>query len=164
MNSTSALAWHYTTEDRVEPIMQSGAIEPAISGVPAHERPIVWFSRNAVWEPTANKGLVDIESGIQRTATLKEMKSMFGLFRFGARSDDLLRWPDLVRAAGIRTATARRLERVGRLCGALPSDWQGQVGRVTLDRIVTMERMVDGKWQPAEGAISIAPLRSEVSV
>lgn len=63
------VVWHYTTFSRLTRILLTGEIRPASAGVPEGERPIVWFSRNPVWEETATPEILDRRSGRMHKAT-----------------------------------------------------------------------------------------------
>ena len=67
------LAYHYTTLSCAEAINYAGEILPATKYVPAHEQPVVWFSRNPVWEATAGKGYTGPGQLTPRTLTFREM-------------------------------------------------------------------------------------------
>lgn len=103
--------WHYTIGDRLARIMLDGAIRPATANIAPGERPVVWFSANAVWEPTATKGLRGPD-GLVRTIDKDEL----------ARHDALARIEvplevapyglgDFIRLSGVSPTTAERLAR-----------------------------------------------------
>lgn len=152
------IAYHYTIGTRADGIFASGEIRPATECVPSHELPVVWFSRNDKWEPTASKGITNGRT--QRTATMREM-ALFGngLFRFGVDAETLIPWRHLLAAAGIRSGTVRRLERAGRKSGALPSDWFGNIGAVPMTRVVRVEQFCDGLWLPIFGMYTFTPMK-----
>ncbi len=57
-NSTGAdppVVFHYTTGLKLKQIINSGCIRPSTAQVPAHEKPVAWFSTSPDWEPTATK-------------------------------------------------------------------------------------------------------------
>ncbi len=142
------IAWHYTTGHRAIDIVKDGFINPATCNVAPHEIPVVWFSLHQVWEPTARKGLIDKTTGKKVIATVRQMDTYCGgLYRFGVEINRLVRWCDLSRLAGIRTATAEKLARAGRKLGATPSDWFGTVEKIALDGDVRIERRTDGAWK-----------------
>lgn len=143
----SRAVFHYTTGDRARDIAAYGAILPATACIGAQEHPVVWFSAAQTWEPTATKMLADARGRPVRRATMAEMDRMAGgLFRFARSSDGLVPWPDLARAARIHTGMARRMEKAGREIGALPSDWYGHLGPVSLSQVASIERFQGGRW------------------
>ncbi len=94
-------------------------IRGAAAGVPAGERPLVWFSSRQLWEPTATKGIV--VNGVRRDATMQEMMAERGLWRFGISVSELLPWKALREQGNIGADTARDLIRAARRVGADPS-------------------------------------------
>lgn len=67
---------HYTTGLKLRSIINSGAIKPSTAHVPAHEKPVAWFSTSPEWEPTASKTSVPGKLGQLITA-----KAQNGLVR-----------------------------------------------------------------------------------
>jgi hypothetical protein len=67
------IAWHYTTLQKAHSIEADGKLRPATTGVPANEKPILWFSLAQEWEPTATKGIVNKGTGENRNLTIAEM-------------------------------------------------------------------------------------------
>ena len=68
--------YHYTTGLKLRSIINSGAIKPSTAHVPAHEKPVAWFSTSPEWEPTATKTSVPGKLGQLITA-----KAQNGLVR-----------------------------------------------------------------------------------
>jgi hypothetical protein len=112
----SGLKWHYTTGTCFLQITEEGYIQPATAYIAPGERPIVWFSTNPIWEPTACKG-VPVPGGLSRTGTFEETYERGrGLVRFGVAASTA---PHAFRAlvskavcpASMRRAWSRRLGR-----------------------------------------------------
>ena len=70
------VVYHYTTGLKLRSIINSGAIKPSTAHVPAHEKPVAWFSTSPEWEPTATKCSVPGKLGQLITA-----KAQNGLVR-----------------------------------------------------------------------------------
>src|SRR5438093_9709142 len=72
--------WHYTVGYHTESILKDKMLKPSTEGVPPGERPVVWFTTNPGWEPTATKAM--IENG-RRVSLTKERteEECGGLFR-----------------------------------------------------------------------------------
>jgi hypothetical protein len=68
--------YHFTTCLKLRLIINSGAIKPSTAHVPAHEKPVAWFSTSPEWEPTAAKTSVPGKLGQLITA-----KAQNGLVR-----------------------------------------------------------------------------------
>lgn len=131
----SAYVYHYTAGVYLEAIVDSGALRPSSVGSQnPNELGLVWFSRNSLWEPTATKMVEGAQAGTIGQLTFLQQHAMFGCIRFALRADDvrLLRWDAACKCAGIKSGERRRLERIGRSRGALPSDWLAVAGAVPL--------------------------------
>lgn len=130
------LVWHYTTGQCAPLIFADGFMRPwgwtrnAARRVWDHRAaarlydrvPLLWFSRNQIYEPTARKGLATPAGVVWLTESQTEIFGS-GLFRFGVDASVLpLRWYDHVelnrvprRPARVAIATVRRAgNRVGR--------------------------------------------------
>ena len=55
--AATGVKWHYTTSSSFRKILVEGTIKPATAYIEKHERAIVWFSVNPIWEPTACHGI-----------------------------------------------------------------------------------------------------------
>lgn len=149
------LVWHYTTYDRLERILAAGEIRPATAHVPPNERPIVWFSRNPVWEETATPALRD-SSGRTRKATRDEMKRVArGMVRIGVDSSTApFDWYQLKRRSGMKARIARGLEDAALREGSSSRDWCGTFDPVPRSQWISVEILDGDQWVPLS---SIAP-------
>lgn len=140
------LAWHYTTGDAFLEIVKSGFLITTSEHCPQHERPVLWFSMNQRWEPTAAKGIV--ENFQRRTASMQENKELGnGLVRFGYPHSKLIPWVELWKQVGILPAQKRGLEKAGREQGANPYHWYGCFHEIPVDQLV-VEVMNDfDQWE-----------------
>lgn len=133
-------AYHYTVGKCFQGILSTGHIMQATAGILAWERPVVWFSTNPMFEPTARKW--DMTTG--RVLSVEECRRRCGgLVRLGMKTQSLIPWPDLARAAGIRRDRRRSLEQVGRRQGANPAHWWGSLEPVTLEDIEVFDVAMD---------------------
>ena len=83
------LAWHYTTGEKFKAIVTSGYLKPTGILVKPPERPVLWFSLNQQFEPTARKAA--IEGGAYRVLSVEETgRHCGGLVRFGLSPRKLL--------------------------------------------------------------------------
>jgi len=141
------IVWHYTTLSRLERILAAGEIRPAIAGVPEGERPIVWFSRNSVWEETATPAIRD-HTGQMHKATKKEMHAL-GMVRIAVDSTSApFDWHQLKRRSGMKTRDARRLEIAARREYSFPEDWRGTFEPVLRSEWLSIERFDGDQWVP----------------
>nr|WP_314570308.1 hypothetical protein [uncultured Pseudomonas sp.] len=140
-----SLVHHYTTENHHLPlILSSGLLLPSNAGA-EHEEPLLWFSRNQVWEKTATK-MVSVGGGI-RSLTFNEQLAKWGCVRFSLPADDsrIMNWADACKHAGITRTVRRQLEAVGKKRGGSPSDWCAVAVSIPLsDSSLTRQRF-DGK-------------------
>ena len=137
------LAWHYTISDRAKYIVESKFIYAATAGVPAGERPCIWFSLEQFWEPTANKA-ESSPSGHMRKLNFEEMVSL-GLWRFGLPVAMLLDWRQLKRETRMSRKVAKGLVSAARSQGSNPELWYGAMKPVPVDDCV-VQRLIDGEW------------------
>lgn len=138
--------WHYTTGDCLADILADGEIMPATGGIPVHEKPMVWFSANPQWEPTATKGVIE-PSGWRRDSTLAEMMhNCGGLYRI-AVNKSLTPWPRVGAQAGIGKPLRQALEMAARAASANPDDWAGFIGAIPATAIEMIEKLDEsGRW------------------
>jgi hypothetical protein len=138
-------AWHYTTGALALQIIRDGVIRPATAGIPAGERPVVWFSTQPHWEQTANK-LLKQQDGTLRSLSFEEtIAHGGGGGRFGLPLDRLLPWPELALAANIGPQSVRALERAAQLLGADCAYWYGSVTPVATSDC-EVECLENGTW------------------
>ncbi|WP_225782640.1 hypothetical protein [Xenophilus sp. Marseille-Q4582] len=139
------IAWHYTRGQHMASILSSGFLRPATANVPDVERPVVWFSLNRHYEPTALPGIQGAD-GKMRFATLSEAYTHGnGLYRFGTEARRLMTGAELRRAARIGNESWRSL--CANANGSHPSNWFGRVGPMPIEGL-HIERMdgINGPW------------------
>jgi len=96
--------FHYTTGQKLDLIVRSGAILPTTAKVPPHEKPVAWFSTSDQWEPTASKFPAPGKLGQVMTASAQG-----GLARITVPG----------------SAAPHRIQDLPRLAGTTPEDWLG---------------------------------------
>lgn len=114
---------HYAPCAYVPRILDSGELRPS-NAEALGEKPLLWFSANQKWEPTATKFIGDAE-GNRRSLTLSEQLQRFGCCRFSLPANDLrlIPWIKACRIAGTSYTKQRKMEAVGRIQGANSFDW-----------------------------------------
>lgn len=129
------MVWHYATWASLPRIVESGALRGSNAGAPG-EAPMLWFSANQQWEPTATKWRTD-KTGKPFPMTFKEQVKTVGCIRFGLPADDpcLLNWKAACAAAGTPRETRRSLEKVGKKKGADPANWFATLRQVALSEL-----------------------------
>ena len=144
-------AWHYTISDRAWSIFSDGLIKPATAGVYHPEKPVVWFSTQQHWEPTANKVAV-LRGGSMVHMTTKQMFDELAgeLFRFGIGTHHLLPWHRLARAARIPIKVQKGLIKAARAVRADPIKWYGTLEPVPVtDTIIQRFNPIKNEWVAA---------------
>ena len=143
--------YHYTFGHKMARISQTGALIPTTVNLGTGERPVLWFSHNAAFEPTATKGTFD-EAGKIRLLTFDEMHTHLGIYRFvlGVPYPRLIPWARLPKLAKIPKRTLQHMIDEGIRRGAKPTDWVGTFVPVPLTD--TKVELWDGKvWAASEG-------------
>lgn len=142
-------AWHYTVGTKIPLILEDGFLKPATALVAPPEKPIVWFSKNQLWEPTANK-MFRATDGTVRFGTKKTTREMAGgLFRFGLPTENLRRWTELQREALIPTRSKNLLVKAAKEDGSNPYDWFGLLEPVPIDRCIVEIEETESVWIPS---------------
>jgi hypothetical protein len=149
--------WHYTTGNRLRAIFTDGVIKPATAFVPMSERPVVWFSTNEEWEPTANK-LGRDQNGSPAPLDRDGTAELYGGLARIAVADETapFDWDALKRRSGMSNLTARGLRRAAISSGSRPGDWWGTFDPVPRDQWVAIEVWHEGRWVnvPLDAAVS----------
>ncbi len=144
------LAWHYTTGEKFAAIVLTGYLMPSGLFVKPPERPVLWFSLNQQFEPTARKAV--IEGGAYRVLSVEETgRHCGGLVRFGLSPRKLLTGDKLRTRARIARTLWAGLCRIGIQQKADPAHWLGTIDAVPLEQL-TVDVMNDaGMWQRVQG-------------
>lgn len=127
--------WHYAAWARLPAMVESGELKGSNAGAP-DELPMLWFSANQQWEPTATK-LMQTQTGALVCLTFKQQAEHFGCIRFGLDESDsrLLNWKDACAAAGTRNEMKRLLEKSGKKQGAKPDNWYASAINIPLSEL-----------------------------
>src|SRR5580658_7140991 len=119
----SAPKWHYTTGEKFKQIVADGFIRCATVNVPPNEKPIVWFSTNQEWEPTANKMVYREGKPVRCTIEETEQRGE-GLVRFGVAPETAPHdWSALKESSGMSGRMAQGMYQAAIEQGARPGDW-----------------------------------------
>ena len=139
--------YHYTVGIKLAGIIKADALMPAGVSAAPWEKPVLWFSRNPKWEPTATKIL--IANGQTFRPSVAELHERAGLYRFVAANPRIYAWQIINRKAGVRLGDIKQMEKLGRKLGALPSDWFGTLAVMPLTEL-DFERFNGQCWEPAD--------------
>jgi hypothetical protein len=115
--------WHYTIVERLQHILNAGEIRPPVN-LPKTEKPVVWFSANQDWEPTANKRYQSPRGQISLLSKDQTILLGGGLARIGvAPATAPLDWKTFKRESGISAARAKALYEEAVASGSRPALW-----------------------------------------
>lgn len=137
--------YHYTNKtEKLPKILASGELigSADIEG----ERPLLWFSLNPVWEPTATKAV--LRDGLLVHLSFFEYRNMVGCARFAFRADDprLMPWRKACQFAGIPKRDRLGMEVFGRKQGGNQAHWFALPGPLPLQE-VRLEVLNGVKWE-----------------
>ena len=129
------MVWHYAPWAYLPAMVESGALRGSNTGAEG-EAPMLWFSANQQWEPTATK-MIRNSAGATVSMTFKQQVQMVGCIRFGMGADDcrLLDWKAACAFAGTTRDSRRALERVGKKKGADPAHWFATAAPIPLTEL-----------------------------
>jgi hypothetical protein len=147
MSEVSQLRWHYTVRQRLDGLLRDGIIKPVTAGLPAGERPAVWFSSNQEWEETANQAWQRPDGTINRGN--KESTHLLGggLARIGVLPETAPHdWKAFKTLSGIKPAKARGMYDAAIGSGARPGEWFVSFEPVPQSQWVAVEVWDGEQW------------------
>jgi hypothetical protein len=165
MEGSKLQLWHYTVGHKLPPIREAYALRPNGAKVAPNERPVVWFSADPVYEPTAIK-LVQMPGQARlRRPSVAEMHELIGLFRFAIDRADprLAPWPAVHRKARISTSGVANMIRAGVEIGAKPMNWFGAFEEIPLPD-VRFEAWTGQQWVAAHLDASINQIEEKIGL
>jgi hypothetical protein len=144
--------YHYTTSLKYKQIKNDALIRPSTAFVSAHERPIVWFSSDSLWEPTVQMFLLrNMDCAARRHKLQSLLRMMILPVRFGVNDQVAPHsWKSLRKVSGMSNKTARRLEQSGLTVDACPENWRGTFTPVGREEWVSVEYFDGADWIPVE--------------
>lgn len=146
VNEYQPIAWHYTTGIKFQQIVESGFLLPTSVYIEPGESPILWFSLNQDFEPTAVKAKKMADGKIVRCSKEETSHLGKGLVRFGYPSNRLTPWSLLWKKANMQRKTSRLLEATGYKQGAIPSQWMGCLDAIPINAL-KIEVWDKGDWK-----------------
>jgi hypothetical protein len=144
--------WHYTTARRLAAILQAGELRFAAGLLPKGEKPVVWFSSNEEWEPTANIPLRQPD-GRMAIAT-KDATCLLegGLARIGVACETAAHdWEAYKRLSGITPKHAREMYKAAIAQGARPGQWFANFEPVPRSQWLAVEVWDGREWRGEPG-------------
>ncbi len=147
MNRLNKRLWHYTIGAKLSAIWYSGEIRPATAGVPAGERPIVWFSFNQEWEITANKSLLTPDGKIVSLTKEETENRGGGLVRIEVSVEAApYDWKALREMSGMSRVMSSALYKSAIDRGSCPGEWRGSFEAVSNKDWLSIEVRRAGRW------------------
>lgn len=136
--------WHYTTQERLEQILEDGVLLPTTYAPPDNFTRTLWFSTNQHYEQTARKRV----AGTATRLTMEEMHVLLGLARIGA-PDDLvfLHFRSWAYVVGVPGQTRSSFVNGGIELGANPGDWYASFEALPKERWATIELWNGKEWR-----------------
>ena len=155
--------WHYTVGHKLPLIRESNALRPNGARIAPNERPVLWFSSDPVYEPTAIKLVQMPDQGRLHRPSVRELHELIGVFRFAIdRADPRLdNWPTVQRKARISPAGVASMIRAGVEVGAKPMNWFGAFQEIPLADL-QFESWTGTEWVPAGLDQSISDIEAKM--
>ncbi len=142
MQSTDSksILWHYTMHSSLVDILRLGEIRlppPPAKG----EKPVIWFSKNPIWEPTASKQITAVDGSSSRELTMEQTAILGnGLGRIGVDSQTAPHdWRGFKALSGAATKVTTSLYNDAHKKGAKPKDWYVSFSSVPKSAWVSVE-------------------------
>ncbi len=152
--------YHYTVGPKLELIQGTGALMPAGFGLALskREKPVLWWSANPQWEPTAGK-VMSLDGG--KTffrPDLPELHARVGVYRFVLPEQEptqgkLYPWPDIARVAHIDAREIPGMVKAGVQQGSRPVDWWGTLLPEPLRPTLRLDVWSQGTWVEVAGGL-----------
>jgi hypothetical protein len=145
--TTPSFLWHYTYGQNLQKIVADKSIKPSSKYVGKDAPPIVWFSRNPVWDSAATKGLITDEGTVQNL-TMEELRQHGGgLYRIKvAKETAPHNWDDFVKKSGLAHDIIAELRRLAKDKGASLKEWFASFEPVNQEKWLAIEVMDNHKW------------------
>lgn len=147
MNQT--LLWHYTIwNGRAELILETGVIRPANELLEEGEKPVVWFSRNEVWERSAAKTAIRNFGGkLKYPSQEAEHRDGGGLWRFGVEEATAPHgWGSFLKLSCATNRTRQRIEDAAGDARSNVHRYRFTFEDVPRDKWVAVEKWDGGRW------------------
>ncbi len=148
--------WHYTPGIvaamrgmGIKEILESGVIHPSTVDVGRKEMPVVWFTTEQLFEPTAAEITIQTAGRHWFCATNIDDQAIQagGLYRFGLPGLELKPYLQSTREICISPDRRKRLARIARRFGSRVQDWSIHLDPISLnDRDLSFGFWLDGHW------------------
>ncbi|RXR17360.1 hypothetical protein EQG63_11265 [Flavobacterium amnicola] len=138
--------YHYTTEFKLEEIIESEKIKLAVASVGGkNEKACAWVSSNPQWENTATKYESD-ELGNYHKLTFDEQLEKYGCARIQVEPIGLIPWNKIKHLAKMDLTYAESMVKAGIEMGGKQSEWFGSLYPIGIERWIKAEVYKNGEW------------------
>jgi hypothetical protein len=145
----ASLVWHYTVVERLNVILADGVLRPVAMGALKGVKPVVWFTSNQDWEPTANRLWQSPTGSWTRLGKDQTIVLFGGLARIGvAPATAPLDWKGYKEHSGIPPKAANTIYNEAVSVGARPGQWSATFDSVPREKWLAVEVWQDEQWVP----------------
>jgi hypothetical protein len=144
------LVWHYTTETHLNEILASRVLLLKAAGPTVlNERPGVWFSKEQIWEPTAQKARRNPRTGEEKLLGMRGTYENAGLGRIGVDAERtlLLDFDTFVATCEMPAKIVRAMKKWGQGQGANPRNWMCSLEPVGIEQWIAFGRYDGMHWR-----------------
>jgi hypothetical protein len=141
--------WHYTVRDFFAGIVRDRAIKPAAAFAGGQARPVVWFSTNQDWEPTAAKNLTCADGSVR----LLQRDELYTIgitpLRIGTLASVAPHtWHDYKRLGEMPAKISSNVVALAARLNSKTSWWFATFDPVPRDQWVSVEHFDGWQWRP----------------
>jgi hypothetical protein len=139
--------WHYTTGQKLGLVLAGGRLQPAAADVPKAGRPVVWFSTNQEWEPTANLLWQGPDGAVERLTRDQTYVLGGGLARIGVRPEVAPHdWNAYKQLSGIAAKLAKQMYDGAIKIHARPGQWYASFDPVPRSAWLAVQILEGNIW------------------
>lgn len=154
VNDAPSVVYHYTVGLKLRAIARDGYLKLTPTEPKLGEKAVVWLSTEPLYEATATKMMMDINSERPRLSTMEEMDArMGGIYRFcfepnAFPPDTVLPWAVLKHRARMPKKLTKRLVERAKRVKARPSRWYGTLNELPVEHATLQVLDLSNKqWQ-----------------
>lgn len=141
--------WHYTTDQHLAKISETGIIKPTVILIGEKERPAAWFSTNPDWERSVTKKVI-LDEQTRSEPLQRDDMLQYGLtpvrIEINTSLVKVIDWKTYKRVSGITLECAKWLAKVGLEEGADPTEWYAVFDGVPATAWVSIDFWNGEEW------------------
>lgn len=140
-----SILWHYTTADHLTLILADGEIRPML--LAKKVKPVVWFTTNPDWEPTASRVWHGPEGNVRRLGKDQTIVLGGGLARIAVAAEAAsIDWKTYKAQSGIGPKIAQHIYNEAVSLGSRPGDWAASFQGIPRDKWLRVEVWDNEAW------------------